>query len=319
MGATGGVDMGGQFDPTYAGRGGRHGAAPHVVRDQRGRTGPTCSVLYPMVRWELEGRGGVGEVERSSMNDEFSVEVEHMSLVALVLLRGVLDAFTAPDLRAALLECLAEQPAGVIVDASELSIRDDVGLTVLSSVAQQSEQWPGTRFAVVAPTHELAAVFVRMGTNRYMLICTDRDAAFLELSRGPLPPWSRHRISPGRDAPGIARAAVQAFLEEHGVGDGDAAQLVASELVTNAVVHAGTLIDLTLRLTPPFLQIAVRDSGAGHVRIKAIVDESSESGRGLLLVDALAAAWGSLVSKSGKIVWARVRVNSAVRGRRTGP
>jgi anti-anti-sigma regulatory factor len=311
--------MGRQFDPRYGSRGGRHGAAPHVVCGRKVRAGPDCSAVRPMMRWELEGRGGVGEVERSSMSDEFSVEVEHMSPMVLVLPRGVLDALTAPDLRAALLECLAEQPIGVIVDASELSVLDDIGMMVLSSVAQQSERWPGTSFAVVAPTNEFAAGLARMGADRYMSVCTDRDAAFIELSRRPVPPWSRHRISPGRNAPGIARAAVQAFLEEQGVGDGDAAQLVASELVTNAVVHAGTLIDLTLRLTPPFLHIAVRDGGAGQVRIRSIVDESSESGRGLLLVDALATAWGSLVSQSGKIVWATVRVSSAIRGRPTGP
>jgi anti-anti-sigma factor len=316
--STGGVGMGGQFDPTYGNKGGRHSAALHVVRARKVSAGPACSVVYPMVRWDLEGRGGVGEVKRSSMNDEFSVEVEHLSPVALVLPRGVLNALTAPDLHAALLECLAGQPNGVIVDASELSVLDDVGLTVLSSAARQSERWPGARFAVVAPTNEVAAGLARMGVDRYMLVCADRDAALIELSRRPAPPWSRHRISPGRDAPGIARAAVQAFLAKQDIRDGDAAQLVASELVTNAVVHAGTLIELTLRLTPPFLHIAVRDSGAGQVRMKAIVDESAENGRGLLLVDALAAAWGSIVPKSGKIVWAKVRVSAGGRGRGTG-
>jgi anti-sigma regulatory factor (Ser/Thr protein kinase) len=172
---------------------------------------------------------------------------------------------------------------------------------------------------VAAATDEVAAGFVRMGIDRYMTIWADRGAALLELSRKPAPPWSRHRISPGRDAPGIARAAVHAFLEENGASDGDAAQLVASELVTNAVVHAGTLIDLTLRLVPPLLHIAVRDTGTGKVRIREMVDESAESGRGLLLVDALATAWGSLVPKNGKVVWATVRVGAADGRRRIGP
>ncbi len=61
-------------------------------------------------------------------------------------------------------------------------------------------------------------------------------------------------LEPDRYAPGLARAAVQDFCDEWAVdGDRRAAQLVASELVTNAVVHAGTPIDLTLRLVPPHL------------------------------------------------------------------
>jgi len=63
-----------------------------------------------------------------------------------------------------------------------------------------------------------------------------------------------------------------------------------------------------LRLIPPLLHIAVRDTGPGEARIADIVDESSPSGRGLLLVDALATAWGSFVPNAGKVVWATIRV-----------
>ena len=242
------------------------------------------------------------------MSVDFSFEVEHTNPVVVVRPRGVLDAYTAADLRGALLECVAEQPVGVLVDASELSVIDDIGLTVLATVAQQSAHWPGTRFALAAPTMEVAAGLARMGVDRHIALCPDVDSAFLELARWPAPPWTRRRITPDRDAPAMARAAVHAFLEEHGVRDGDAAQLVASELVTNAVVHAGTDMDLTLRLVPPLLHIAVRDTANGQVKIASIINESSESGRGLLLVDALATAWGTLVPDIGKVVWATVRV-----------
>jgi anti-sigma regulatory factor (Ser/Thr protein kinase) len=104
---------------------------------------------------------------------------------------------------------------------------------------------------------------------------------------------------------------VQEFCADERVGaggDSEAAQLVASELVTNAVVHAGTMIDLTLRLAPPLLHIAVRDGDAGKAQLSGITDESSETGRGLLLVDALAVTWGNFLPNTGKVVWATVRV-----------
>jgi anti-anti-sigma factor len=245
------------------------------------------------------------------MSGQFSFEVENVPAATILRPRGVLDAYTAADLRAALLRCLAEQPSGLVVDASELTITDDIGLTVLASVAQQSDHWPGTRFAVIGASVDVAAAIDRMGVTRYMKICTDREAALRELGQWPVPPTARHRIAPDRDAPGLARAAVHEFCVANGLGDDDAAQLVASELVTNAVVHAGTSIDLTLRLVPPLLHIAVRDGGEGQARIAGIVDESSESGRGLLLVDAMTSAWGTLVPDVGKIVWATVRVRPA--------
>ncbi len=243
------------------------------------------------------------------MSGQLSFEVEHTYPVAVVRPRGGLDAYTAADLRAALLECLAEQPAGLVLDASDLSVVDDVGVTVLATVAQQSQRWPGTRFTVASASAELAGAVNRLGVARYVTICPDRAAAVLELGRWPVPPWRRQRIPPDRNAPGLARLAVQEFCEAQGVrGDTNAAQLIASELVTNAVVHAGTHVDLTLRLLPPLLHIAVRDGGDGQARMAEIVDESSESGRGLLLVDALATAWGSFVPHVGKIVWATVPV-----------
>jgi anti-sigma regulatory factor (Ser/Thr protein kinase) len=127
-------------------------------------------------------------------------------------------------------------------------------------------------------------------------------------------------VGPDRNAPGLARLAVQEFCEELGVdGDGDSAQLVASELVTNAVVHAGTDIDLTLRLIPPLLHVAVRDGSTQPARIADIVDQSSPSGRGLLLVDALSTAWGSVVLNSGKVVWATIRVRHRSPGVNSAP
>jgi anti-sigma regulatory factor (Ser/Thr protein kinase) len=118
-------------------------------------------------------------------------------------------------------------------------------------------------------------------------------------------------MAPDRDAPARARAAVRDFWAEYGLdGGSDAAQLVASELVTNAVLHARTWMELTLRLLPPLVHIAVTDGSPESPHITVIADESAESGRGLLLVEAMATAWGSLVSHDGKVVWATVPASS---------
>jgi len=242
------------------------------------------------------------------MSGVLSFDVEQRLPVVVIRPRGILDAYTAPDLRAGLLTCLVEQPACVVIDAADLAVGDEIGLTALIGAAQQSERWPGSRF-VISAGPGFATAAERMGVARHMTVCSSIEAAWKEANQWPEPPTARQRIAPDRNAPSVARAAVHEFCEDHFLGgSGDAAQLVASELVTNAVVHAGTPIDLTLRLVMPQLHIAVRDTGAGQARIAGAVDESSESGRGLLLVDALASSWGTLLPDVGKVVWAAVRV-----------
>ena len=247
------------------------------------------------------------------MNGGLTIDVDRADPVVTLRPRGVLDAYVAPDLRAALLEAVAEQRDGVIVDVSDLTVTDDVGLAVVATVAQQNRHWPGVGLVLAGGSPEFAAAADRMGITAYVGLCPDRQAALAALAKQPAPARRREGITPDRNAPSAARAAVQDFCAAQGVdGNTEAAQLIASELVTNAVVHAGTPIVLTLRLVSPLLHIAVRDTGPGEVHITGLVDEAAESGRGLVLVDALAASWGTFVPSSGKIVWATVRVRRSL-------
>jgi anti-anti-sigma regulatory factor len=241
------------------------------------------------------------------MGLQLHVEVERTHPVAVIRPRGVLDAINAADLRAALLECIADQPVAALIDASELVLGDDLALTVLAAVARQTEEWPGTRIAIAGGSADLGTAVERMGVGRYFVMSPDRESAQAQFSGSPQAPTVRERIAPDRNAPGLARSVVADFCQSLGVRDHDAAQLVASELVTNAVVHAGTTIDLTLRFVPPVLHIAVRDRAGGVPHISGIVDEAAENGRGLVLVDALASRWGSFIPHRGKIVWAVVQ------------
>jgi anti-sigma regulatory factor (Ser/Thr protein kinase) len=258
------------------------------------------------------GRDRVAEAGQSSVVGGLTFEVVGGHPVVLRP-TGVLTAVTGPQLRNALLACLADQPAALVVDASSLVLGptpdDEIGLLPLGSVARESQRWPGTRIAVAAGV-ELHRAAARLGIQDAVAWRPDEASAMTELGEVPFPPTVRRRIVPDRDAPGHARSAVQEFCQRLGVGgDRDAAQLVASELVTNAVVHARTTIDLTLRLMTPMLHVAVRDGGTGRPHV-ADVNESSESGRGLMLVDALASSWGTFFPDAGKVVWATVRVRS---------
>ncbi|WP_067178230.1 ATP-binding protein [Microtetraspora niveoalba] len=90
----------------------------------------------------------------------------------------------------------------------------------------------------------------------------------------------------------------------------DDAQLVVSELVTNALRHAlaaGPEAPIQLRLLSQGLHVlcAVRDPSEAAPLPGPPGDDFAETGRGLHLVEAVSLTWGwILIRGSGKIVWA---------------
>ena len=88
----------------------------------------------------------------------------------------------------------------------------------------------------------------------------------------------------------------------------DDAVLLTSELVTNAVVHAGTALDVTCQIAVGELEIAVRDRHPARTLpdIPEAASLSAERGRGLLLPSALASSWGVTYARTAKAVWFRM-------------
>ena len=105
---------------------------------------------------------------------------------------------------------------------------------------------------------------------------------------------------------GVARRFLRGFLAEAGIDDdvAETALLCLSELVTNAVVHAGSPSDVTATLDH-VLTVTLRDhGGAGReTRVDPDPDPMRVHGRGLQLVDALADRWGAEPDATGTTVW----------------
>jgi LuxR family transcriptional regulator, maltose regulon positive regulatory protein len=81
------------------------------------------------------------------------------------------------------------------------------------------------------------------------------------------------------------------------------AALLASELVTNAVVHARTALELRVELRGPRLHVAVKDQDPDLGRLLAAKD-GTERGLGLRIVDRIATTWGMRQDGTGgKTVW----------------
>lgn len=107
-----------------------------------------------------------------------------------------------------------------------------------------------------------------------------------------------------------ARKRVLARLREWGIDEVacDDAQLVVSELFTNAVRHTDSdKVSCQLRISAVALRIEVADQGHTPTEPRARCSGADEeSGRGLLLVGALSQAWGVRPDDTGRgrVVWA---------------
>jgi CheY-like chemotaxis protein len=114
----------------------------------------------------------------------------------------------------------------------------------------------------------------------------------------------------GLDSPASvskAREFVAGTLAEWDTGvDAGDALVVASELVTNAIVHGRTACELQLSITPNAVRIEARDGGGGTPDPMAPT-KTGTHGRGLHIVAALTSAWGiEDIPSGGKIVWAEL-------------
>ncbi|WP_225829755.1 SpoIIE family protein phosphatase [Streptomyces sp. NK08204] len=115
--------------------------------------------------------------------------------------------------------------------------------------------------------------------------------------------WTVWRLP---QAVGHARRFTRRTLRVWGVPPAtlDMALLVVSELVTNALVHTEGPVRLDLSLVNHRLRLAVADASPRSPVKPTNIGWEATGGRGILLVEAVSAAWGTVPVSGGKLVWA---------------
>jgi anti-sigma regulatory factor (Ser/Thr protein kinase) len=128
----------------------------------------------------------------------------------------------------------------------------------------------------------------------------------LQRTRGAVCRHVAAKLPPEPASVAAARRLVDRQLRawEVDLADGTISLLV-SELVTNAVVHAGTEIELVVAIAGGTVEVGVTDGVSGSVTPSHLA-WTSEGGRGLLLVERLAREWGTQSVPAGKCVWFRI-------------
>jgi anti-sigma regulatory factor (Ser/Thr protein kinase) len=108
------------------------------------------------------------------------------------------------------------------------------------------------------------------------------------------------------------RCALRDLLRHWGGPDtADVAELLASELVTNALVHTDHGAVVTAAVDDSTLHVEVRDFVAGLPVPRPADTGLGTHGRGLLLVQSLADAWGVRTHGVGKVIWFELHTGPA--------
>ena len=195
----------------------------------------------------------------------------------------------------------------VVVIAHPRSVADP-GRTVILSVGRADQRrW---RLAVGPPS--TAVVVARTAVVRSWQASWFRTAGVGYVYRGrvlegPVGPLRATVDLPAsRRAPRLARRFVATTLAAWDLRSlHDDAQLVVSELVSNAVIHAPGPDSYRLELTQlgGSVRLSVAD-GSPRAPVMRTDDDGRPGGKGLRIIEALSAAWGHEPDHMGKRVWA---------------
>ncbi|MCW2778905.1 MAG: putative sensor protein [Frankiales bacterium] len=221
--------------------------------------------------------------------------------VEVLSVAGPVGGEDAAVLQRAVARAVDVEPRGVVVDLSDAGPLSAAAVDVLNWATREAGGWPRPALAVCCAPEDLSALLLPA-------VHGCREEAFAHLDDRP-EDQSRvqARVRPGPEGVREARWLAQACADEHGF-DGDDLALVVTELVTNAVRHGTPPVELEIDTCEHCVTVVVTDGSADRPRPReaALTDEG---GRGLQLVDALAADSGVRAQPPGKAVWAELPRN----------
>ncbi|HZQ32467.1 MAG TPA: ATP-binding protein [Mycobacterium sp.] len=224
--------------------------------------------------------------------------------------QGLLDSSTYHRLRDAVITAAVEQPNGVVVDVSSLSVPTASAWAVFSSAGWHIRCWPDTPLALVCHDRKCIAALRNCGVCRHVPVYTStldavaalrtqrsdvaRRRARVDLLRGPasvhesrdlvshwLALWNRRELT-------------------------SIAQLVVTVLVENVLVHTDSAPTLRLEDTGDAVTVGVQDGAHALATRLERADGGGEDVSGLAIVGALCRHWGNAPMSSGKTVWALI-------------
>lgn len=226
---------------------------------------------------------------------------------AVVSLRGPLSELTHRPLVERLGGLLARH-GGVVVDVSDVALVHTGAVHAFSEAVARAGEWPDVRLALAAPDATLAAVLVASRVAEGVPVHPDVTTALAHLDDRPEVLRGSWHFDVDPRAPADARGHVRRICRRWGIDEDarEAAEIVITELVTNAVEHASSTSVVQVWRRDRSLHLTVRDFDLAVLPAAHLPDPTAPRGRGLAMVAAVARTWGVEPHRDGKTVWAEM-------------
>lgn len=241
------------------------------------------------------------------MSESERILLEHEDLDGCLVaeLTGRLDSLNYAPLRDDLIKLALEEPKAVVACIDDLTVGSETLLSVFSSVSNRTSQWPRVPLYLVVNETDRRLALRHSAVSRFVPIFESAGKAVDAAESGPRRQRRRTVYPPVLLCSGSARAFVRETCLDWNLDARVAdAVCIASELVENAIVHAGTEFELRLELRAGLLTIAVRDESPRRAMLRQ-GKHGQPLGYGLQIISDLAKAWGcSPYLGGGKITWA---------------
>jgi len=217
--------------------------------------------------------------------------------------------------------CLAGPTVSIIVDLHSMGDSNGMSRSFWVAAARAARFGPSPfQLALCLPPRTMLNYRLRHSEGHQPLMFATMPEARQAVA-GRLPHISRlqARLAPKPASVQAARELVARACQTWQLPQlRDDASLIMSELVTNAVQHARTDLVATVSNSGSRLHLVVRDGDTRYPRLNepsraGEAFPTKERGRGLRLVHSIAAAWGAMPARGGKVVWATVSADTPER------
>ncbi|HXV94049.1 MAG TPA: ATP-binding protein [Pseudonocardia sp.] len=238
---------------------------------------------------------------------DLRIGVERSGGTVVVAISGELRLSTAETVLGTTMEELVEHPLGIVLDLGEAYLGDELGLTAISVLARRAERERGVRFVLATPSAAVRRQLKQLGMS-FIEVFDSAELACEALRTDCRPRDIAVPLPFAAEAAARARRAVhqacRAWGQERLSSD---AQLIVSELVSNAYLHGRPQIELGISRGDPYLHLRVADASSEPPKQLRPVSPVNR-GMGLSLVDELSTSWGYRPTRKGKTVWATLRL-----------
>jgi hypothetical protein len=231
----------------------------------------------------------------------------HRNSVVELAAVGGLTVDAVADLRRSVYRWAAEMPSGIVLDLNRITDVERVALLTIPALQGHcAEMVPPIALVVHAHPHSLAAHALASHLEAQVTVFADLQTAagYALAAAQPWPTARLHLTRRPATVGGVSRFVHRKCADWLIPWVANRTQLVADELVANALAYSPGAAALTLSLHEDQLRVGVRDTSPRlpHARLS----ETPSLHYGLGLVDLLATRWGTFLVPPGKIVWADV-------------